>query len=283
MDPPPANPRRRRRRPRRLILALGGQEFSGRPHDRAASEVLLELAARRAEEAASRRAPGPPRICLLPTASGDPVEQSARFHNRLADRECDTSDVSLFRLGRRPVALRDKLLDQDLVYVGGGSLVNLLAIWRVHDVDSILRVAWREGVVLAGHSAGAMCWFEAGITKSWGRPAAAAGLGYLPGALGVHHDGEPERRAAFLAAVGRGMPGGYGLDDSAAILWEGERAVEALSLRRGAGAYRIAVRDGAVAELRLPTRLVEAPPAALPSEDVSELRRTMRVRSRLRA
>jgi dipeptidase E len=283
VDPPPANRPRVRRRPRRLILALGGQEFSRRPHDRAACEVLLDLAGRRAEESAGRRRPGPPRICLLPTASGDPVEQSARFHDRLADRECDPSDLSLFRLGRRPVALRDHLLGQDLIYVGGGSLVNLLAIWRAHDVDAILRVAWRDGVVLAGHSAGAMCWFEAGITKSSGKPAAAAGLGYLPGTLCVHYDGEPERRAAFLAAVRRGMPGGHGLDDSAGLLWDGERAAEALSLRRGAGAYRIAVRDGVVDESPLPTRLVQPPPAALPSDDISELRRTVRARPGLRA
>ena len=120
------------------------------------------------------------------------------------------------------MALRDHLLEQDLIYVGGGSLLNLLAVWEAHELGAILSLAWRQGIVLAGQSAGAMCWFEAGITKSSGKPTAAAGLGLLHGSLCVHYNNEPERRAAYLEAVANGMPGGYGLDDYAGLLWEGE-------------------------------------------------------------
>ena len=112
-----------------------------------------------------------PRICILPTASGDTSEQIGRFYAAFGERPCEPSDLSLFRLGRRPMALRDHLLAQDLIYVGGGSLVNLLAVWEAHDIASILSLAWRQGIVLAGQSAGAMCWFEAGITKSSGQAA----------------------------------------------------------------------------------------------------------------
>ena len=134
------------------------------------------------------------------------------------------------------MALRDHLLSQDLIYVGGGSMVNLLAVWEAHDIASILSLAWRRGIVLAGQSAGAMCWFEAGVTKSSGKPLVAAGLGLLPGSLCVHYNNEPERRAAYLQAVGEGIPGGYGLDDYAGLLWEGEGTPAALTARRGAPA-----------------------------------------------
>ena len=137
------------------------------------------------------------------------------------------------------MALRDHLLSQDLIYVGGGSMVNLLAVWEAHDIASILSLAWRQGIVLAGQSAGAMCWFESGITKSSGKPLEAAGLGLLHGCLCVHYNNEPERRAAYLEAVGDGMPSGYGLDDYAGLLWEGEDSPSAVTARRGARAYRV--------------------------------------------
>jgi hypothetical protein len=101
-------------------------------------------------------------------------------------------------------------------------MVNLLAVWDAHDLSAILSLAWRQGIVLAGQSAGAMCWFESGITKSSGTPEIEAGLGLLHGSLCVHYNNEPERRAAYLEAVANGMPSGYGLDDYAGLLWEGQ-------------------------------------------------------------
>ncbi|HEX2266177.1 MAG TPA: peptidase E [Solirubrobacterales bacterium] len=258
--------------PVRRILALGGHEFSFRPPDRAVCELLLRLADERGGER--------PRICILPTASGDTSEQIAGFYSAFGERPCEPSDLSLFRLGRRPMALRDHLLAQDLIYVGGGSMVNLLAVWEAHDIASILSLAWRQGIVLAGQSAGAMCWFEAGITKSSGRPLAAAGLGLLSGSLCVHYNNEPERRAAYLDAVGAGMPGGYGLDDYAGLLWEGEGTPSALTARRGARAYRVSSREGEVAESPLPARFLPAPAPAALREDIAEFRRIKTMRKR---
>jgi peptidase E len=256
----------------RRILALGGHEFSSRPPDRAVSELLLRLAG---EGGAAR-----PRICILPTASGDTSELIGSFYAAFGERACEPSDVSLFRLGHRPLALRDHLLAQDLIYVGGGSLVNLLAVWEAHDIASILSIAWRQGIVLAGQSAGAMCWFEAGITKSSGKPLAAAGLGMLGGSLCVHYNNEPERRAAYLDAVADGMPSGYGLDDYAGLLWEGEGSPSALTARRGARAYRVGRRDGTVAESPLPARFLPAPAPAALREDIAEFRRITTMRKR---
>jgi dipeptidase E len=252
------------------ILTLGGHEFSARPPDRAVCELILRLA--------TERAGGRPRLCILPTASGDTAEQIGRFYAAFGERACEPSDVSLFRLGRRPLALRDHLLAQDLIYVGGGSLLNLLAVWEAHELESILSIAWRQGIVLAGQSAGAMCWFEAGITTSSGRARAGAGLGMLRGSLCVHYSSEPARRAAYLDAVGAGMPGGYGLDDYAGLLWEGPASPAAVTARRGARAYRVAAAADGVVESPLPARFLPAPAPAALREDIAEFRRVKRMR-----
>jgi len=254
------------------VLALGGHDFTSRPPDRAVCELMLRLA--------TERAGGRPRICLLPTASGDTSEQIGRFYASFGERPCEPSDLSLFRLGRRPVALRDHLLAQDLIYVGGGSLVNLLAVWEAHELGAILSLAWRQGIVLAGQSAGAMCWFEAGITKSSGRPAAEAGLGLLAGSLCVHYNNEPERRAAYLDAVGDGMPDGYGLDDYAGLIWEGGGPPSAVTARRGARAYKVTSTDAGIVESPLPTRFLPAPAPAALREDIAEFRRIKSMRRR---
>jgi peptidase E len=254
------------------ILTLGGHDFTSRPPDRAVSELMLRLATERAD--------GRPRICILPTASGDTSEQIGRFYAAFGERPCEPSDLSLIPHGRRPMALRDHLLAQDLIYVGGGSMVNLLAVWEAHDLSAILSLAWRQGIVLAGQSAGAMCWFESGITKSSGRPEAEAGLGLLQGSLCVHYNNEPERRAAYLEAVTNGMPNGYGLDDYAGLLWEGGGPPSAVTARRGARAYRVTSSDTGVVESPLPARFLPAPAPAALREDIAEFRRIKSIRKR---
>jgi dipeptidase E len=254
------------------ILTLGGHDFTSRPPDRAVSELMLRLA--------TERAGSGPKICILPTASGDTSEQIGRFYAAFGERPCEPSDLSLFRLGRRPMALRDHLLAQDLIYVGGGSMVNLLAVWEAHELSAILSLAWREGVVLAGQSAGAMCWFEAGITKSSGKPREETGLGLLHGSLCVHYNNEPERRAAYLEAVSNGMPDGYGLDDYAGLLWEGAGPPSAVTARRGARAYKVTSSETGVIESPLPARFLPAPAPAALREDIAEFRRIKSMRKR---
>src|SRR4051812_12732687 len=234
---------------------MGGGGFSATPYrDPALDRYVLEVAER-----------PQPRICLLPTASGDPEEQIQRFSRAYHDLPCEPTHLSLFRLGTRPVDLRALLLGGDGIYAGGGSLLNLLAIWRAHGVDSILREAWQRGVVLSGISAGSMCWFTAGVTKGYGVPRAVEGLGLLPASNSVHHSSEPERRACFHEAVACELaPPGYSVDDGAGLLFEGCDLAEAVSARSGAGAWWVdAYEDGAVAEVPLDVRLLprdETPP-----------------------
>ena len=241
------------------ILAMGGGGFTAGPADPALDDMVLRLAG----------APRP-RICLLPTAGGDSEHQIRRFHEAFGDRLCEPSHIALFRLGRKPVPLREHLLAQDAVYVGGGSMVNLLAIWRAQGLDAILREAWQQGVVLAGLSAGSMCWFEWGVTTSSGAPATAPGLGFLPGSNSVHHDSEPARRPVYSDAVRSGaIPPGWAVDDGAGLLFRGTRLAEVVSARPAAHAYE--VTDAG--ERRLASRLLTRPHEHAASPAVAELRR----------
>jgi dipeptidase E len=238
---------------------MGGGGFTAGSADPALDDLVLRLT----------HAPRP-RICLLPTAGGDSEHQIRRFYETYRDRLCEPSHISLFRLGRHPVPLREHLLAQDVIYVGGGSLVNLLAIWRAQGLNDILEEAWRHGVVLAGLSAGSMCWFQWGVTTSSGAPALSPGLGLLPGSNSVHHDTEPARRPVYLEAVRSGaIPPGWAVDDGAALIFRETHLEEVVTARKHAHAYEVSqsgvtplaarwLRDGdrervtlpAVAELR---------------------------------
>jgi dipeptidase E len=221
---------------RKRILAMGGGGFTAEPNNPALDDFVLSLARRREAK-----------ILFLPTASGDPNAQIGAFHATFGNRACHAQHLSLFRLEQELADLRALILDQDVVYVGGGSMRNLLAIWREHGLDHILREAWESGVVLAGLSAGGMCWFDHGITRSTGRPAPVRGLGLLPGSFSVHYDGDPTRRPVFLDAIARGaMPAGYGADDGVGLLFEDRELVRIVSSRPQARAYRVEPRADAL-------------------------------------
>jgi peptidase E len=217
-----------------------------------------------------------PKVCLLPTASGDGEAQIRQFHATFGARACRPMHIALFRLGSHPLPLRETLLAQDVIYVGGGSMLGLLAVWRALGLDSILRECWESGVVLAGLSAGAMCWFEWGISTSLGAPAPARGLGLLSGSLSVHCDGEPARLPVFRHAVRSGtMPSGYAADDGAGLLFRGDTLQDVVSSRSRARALRVEPgAEAPVAARRLTTRdqFGDAP-------DITEFRRMRALRN----
>jgi dipeptidase E len=223
-----------------------------------------------------------PRILFLPTASGDTTAQINAFHARYGGRACAPTHLSLFRLGDLEGSLEEIVGQQDIVYVGGGSMRNLLAIWRAHHLDRLLIEAWRRGTVLVGISAGAMCWFQGGITRSSGSPQPMAGLGLLTGSLTVHADGEPERLPIWLSSVREGaLPGGWAADDGVGLLFRGQRLDRVVSSRPGAGAQRVDALAGELVRSRLEPELLggEGPkPHLLLDDDVSELRRVHQLR-----
>jgi dipeptidase E len=256
----------------RLILAMGGGGFTMEPGNPLLDDYVLSLT-RRSE----------PRILFLPTASGDTSAQINAFKARFAHRTCVAEHVALFRLHETNRSLQEIVFAQDIVYVGGGSMRNLLAIWQAHGLDALLLDAWRSGIVLAGLSAGAMCWFQAGVTRSSGAPETLAGLGLLEGSLTVHADGEPERLPVWLAAVRSGeLPGGWALDDGVGLLFRGKRLDRAVSSRPGAGAQRVDAIAGELVRTRVEPELLlgEGPAKALGGLDeaVEELRRVHRLR-----
>jgi peptidase E len=184
--------------------------------------------------------------------------------------------LSLFRRHGDPRSLREIVLAHDVVYVGGGSLRNLLAIWAAHGLDVVLREAWESGIVLAGLSAGAMCWFAGGCTKSFGPPEPNAGLGLLPGSLTVHADGEPERLPVWLECVRTGeLPGGWAADDGVGLVFEGTELTRVVTARPGTTALRVDAVGGELVRHRLAPELLAARPLATrpQPDDVKELRR----------
>jgi peptidase E len=251
---------------------MGGGGFTMEPTNPLLDDYLLTLAAARE-----------PKILFLPTASGDTTAQINAFYARYGGRPCTPRHVSLFRLDELEGSLEDVVLEQDIVYVGGGSMRNLLAIWQAHELDRILAQAWRQGIVMAGLSAGAMCWFEGGVTRSGGTPEPLAGLGLLQGSLTVHADGEPERLPVWLACVRSGaLPGGWAADDGVGLLFCDERLERVVSSRPGAGAQRVDALEGELVRHRIEPELLGAEqlvPAM--DDDVRELRRINRIRGEM--
>jgi dipeptidase E len=254
------------RRPPR-ILAIGGGGLSD-------ATAVLD---RHAIEMSERH---DPRVCLLPSYGPDASEQIARFYDVFGGTS-QPSHLPLDRAADPPDLIRRHLLAQDVVYVGGGGLVNVLSRWRAHGVDRVLREAWQAGVVLAGQSAGSLCWFEAAVTAHGGQPRPARGLGMLPASNCVHWSAAPRRRRAFLDCIADGMPAGWGVDDGAALVFEGTELSGAVAAAPGARAWRVERAGDEVAERALPTRVIGDPEPSLVTHDpaIEELREIRRFHS----
>ena len=198
-----------------------------------------------------------PRICFLATAQGDDRATISALYDAAQLRGLAASHLTTFPMPNIG-DVTGHLLDQDVIWVLGGSVAGLLAMWRVHHFDDALRAAWQAGVVLTGISASSICWHVGGTTDSFGpelRPI-TTGLGFVPYSNGVHYDAEPQRRPLFQRLIADGtLPPGYATDDGAGVLYRGTEFVEAVSEVDGAGAYRVERGpDGAAVETRLETR-----------------------------
>jgi dipeptidase E len=179
-----------------------------------------------------------PRVLIVATAAAEDADLTLTLFGQLADR-AELAHLSFFPWP--PGDLRELTLAQDAIYVTGGNTANALAIWRRHGFDAILREAWEAGVVLAGWSAGMICWFEAGVTDSFGPQLEGMrdGLGFLPGSACPHYDGEGERRPVYTRLVGNGFPAGLAADDCVALRFDGTELAEVVSSRAGSRAYRV--------------------------------------------
>jgi dipeptidase E len=204
-----------------------------------------------------------PRVCFVPTASGDADHYVVRFYRTFAAMGCEPSHLSLFRRDRTAAQgdPAEHLLRQDLVYVGGGSVISLLGAWRAHRIDLALQEAWRRGVVLCGLSAGSLCWFAEAVTAFHGAPQRIEGLGLLPHSNCVHYDGEPARRQEYRRFVREGMRPGYAADDGAALHFVGSELHRVVASRPGKRGWHVSLRGDRVIERKLSAVDLGAPVA----------------------
>jgi peptidase E len=182
-----------------------------------------------------------PRICVLNTAAGDDPRWAMLMYDRLAGHPARLSHLALFPMPN-VADPADLLLSQDVIFVGGGSVANMLAVWRVHELDVIMRKAWHAGIVLAGSSAGGICWFEGGTTDSFGRELRpfTDGLGLLGGSFCPHYNSERGRRPLYHRLITEGtLPGGIACDDGVGVHFIDETLAEVLADRPGSSAYRV--------------------------------------------
>lgn len=198
-----------------------------------------------------------PKVCYLGTAGGDNPQGIRDFYDLAHEAGYDGSHLQLFTMPNVD-DIRSHLLAQDVIWVFGGSVAGLLAMWELHGVGAVMREAWEAGVVLTGVSAGSICWHVGGTTDSFGPDlrAISNGLALLPWSNGVHYDSEEQRRPLFQSMVADGtLPTGYATDDGVGVLYRGTEMVEALTERDGAGAYLVEPGpDGTAVETELATR-----------------------------
>lgn len=229
------------------IVAMGGATLRPEDYDPRLDAFVLSLA-RRAR----------PRVCFVATASGDSPDYVASFYRAFsAHHDCVPSDLGLF--DRTVADLRGFVLSQDVVWVGGGNTASLLAVWRMHGLDLVLREAWEAGVVLCGGSAGSLCWFAEGVTAFHGEPRRYEGLGLLPWSNCVHYDGEPERDGAYRRLLVGGMRGGFAAEDGSALHFVGTRLARVVASRARARAYRMRAVGGRVERRALMAEYLGAP------------------------
>ena len=235
------------------IIAIGG--LSSEPENRLLEQYIVAQSAR-----------SNPAVCFLPQASGESSDYIIRFYTAFTRLPCRPSHLSLFE---PPTAdLESFLLEKDVIYVGGGSTRSMLALWRQWELDRILRLAWQAGVVLAGWSAGSICWFEQGVTDSIpGSLTPLACLGYLPGSNCPHYDGEIDRRPAYRRLIGEGLlQPGYAADDGVGLHFRGSRLDRVVSSRPRASGYRVGIEQTTTANAE---RGTEPATSSVPAQALS--------------
>ncbi|MCC5668874.1 peptidase E [Nostoc sp. CHAB 5784] len=215
--------------PLKQIFAMGGGGFSMEPKNSLLDKYILGLVNKQK-----------PRVCFVPTASGDFDRYIVEFYSAFGKLSCTPSHLSLFN--PPTTDLKAFVLEQNIIYVGGGSPKNLIALWREWELDEILREAWEIGIILCGLSAGSMCWFEAGISAyapgSLNKPVKC--LGFLKGSHCPHYDQEPERRLTYHRLLSEDLlDDGYAADDGVGLHFVGDRLEKIVSSRPNAKAYRV--------------------------------------------
>jgi dipeptidase E len=223
------------------IVAMGGGGFLMEPDNPLLDQYVL-----------SQVAKPRPTVLFLPTAQGDSHESIAKFHDAFERFDCTPRVLAVFRPSwrRQSENFETAIVSSDVVYVAGGNTRAMLAVWREFGIDAALRKAWERGVMLAGVSAGALCWFEEGHTDSDPRGLARMNcLGFLRGSFSCTFNDDPRRHPSYVDLVRGGkMKAGYGVDTGAALHFVDEKLHKAISSRERARARRFSAEEGGVKE-----------------------------------
>lgn len=224
------------------IVAMGGGGFSMEPENPLLDLFILKQSQK-----------NKPKVCFVPTASGDAEGYIEKFYHSFNQMESEPSHLSLFKPPTND--LEDYILSKDIIYVGGGNTRNLLVLWKEWGLDKIMKKAWEQGIILSGISAGSICWFEEGLTDSIpGRLTKLSCLGFLKGSNSPHYDGEKDRRPSYHRLIGSGeMIAGYAADDGVAFHFIDDQLHKVVSSRPHAKGYRVYKEDGQVKESVLET------------------------------
>jgi peptidase E len=200
-----------------------------------------------------------PKLGILATATGDDAEWLLKMYGAFRFYDVEVSHLTVFPMPNVDDP-REWMLEQDLIYVSGGSVANLMALWRLHGLDEVFTEAWHAGVVLTGQSAGALCWHVGGNTDSFGPDLRAwsDGLALLPFSCGVHYNSDPQRRTLLHESIAAGeLPGGYAADEGVALHYVGTEFIQAVTTDPAGYAYRVEHDGGSgVKEFRIDPRLL---------------------------
>ena len=232
------------------LIAIGGGGFLMEPENQLLDRYCLDCTGKTV-----------PKVCFIPTASGDSEDFLLRFYQAFSRYPCKPSHLTFFRKAKVNSIpfdnLEQHLLNQDLIYVGGGNTRAMLAVWQEWNLAEILKKAWQSDVLLAGMSAGSICWFEYGGSNSTysSKLDPLPGLGLIDGSCTVHYDGESNRRPDFHFLIKSGqLPPGIGIDDGAAVLFEGKQIIEVVASRAEATAYEVKLENKQIIENSIATR-----------------------------
>jgi peptidase E len=229
---------------KKQIIAIGGGGFYRDSENLALERYIIQ----------QTDAPEP-RVAFVATASAEPDSYLVSFYTAFLQLGCRPSHLSLFK---RTPDVRSYLLNQDVIFIGGGNTKSMLAVWRDWGVPEILRAAWESGIVLTGVSAGAICWFEQGVTDSWAgglRPLDC--LGFLPGSCCPHYDGEADRRPSYHRLLASGeIAAGIAIEDWTGVHFIGTNLHRIVTSRRGARAYSMRAVYRSVQEVPLPVEVL---------------------------
>jgi dipeptidase E len=221
----------------RQVIAIGGGGFGRTQASNLIEQYILD-------QASNKRSPS---ICFIPTATGDLDPYVVNFYSVFSRLDCKPSHISFFK---RTIDLEEHIAKQDIIFVGGGNTKSMLAVWKEWNLDKILKIAYERGTVMSGVSAGAICWFDHGLTDSWADELKIMPcMNFISGNCAPHYDEEPERRPATKKLLEKNViTSMYGIEGGAALHFIDETPAYTVRFAKNKNAYNVTLQDSEVSE-----------------------------------